>query len=187
MRISDAAALGMKGSFCPVTRSPSPNMTRSFAQGFTISYNSRSAGYGTDTTAIVLQERVFFVLSGDHAAALCAVADQSGIAGCVDYFIEHIAQANSHSEHLMATGVNADPFGLMPTALEVIGQDGVQRIVAAHAQFIRAKTKPAEIAHHYPGGQVAVFDPKSSTYDLYQDETCDEYLGNVDSISAAEF
>jgi hypothetical protein len=31
----------------------------------------------------------------------------------------------------MATGVNADPFGLMPTALEVIGQDGVQRIAAA--------------------------------------------------------
>lgn len=43
------------------------------------------------------------------------------------------------------------------------------------------------IAHHYPGGQVAVFDPKSSTYDLYQDETYDEYLGSVDSISAAEF
>lgn len=43
------------------------------------------------------------------------------------------------------------------------------------------------IAHHYPGGQVAVFDPKSSTYDLYQDESLDEYLGNVDSISAAEF
>lgn len=43
------------------------------------------------------------------------------------------------------------------------------------------------ISHYYSGGQVAVFDPKSSTYDLYQDETCDEYLGNVDSISAAEF
>lgn len=135
MRIATAAALGMKGSFCPVTRAPSPNVTRSFAQGFTISYNSSSAGYGTDTTAIVLQERVFFVLSGDHAAALCAAADQSGIAGCVDYFVEHIAQANRLSEHLMATGVNADPFSLMPTALEVLGQDAVQRIAAAAKAF----------------------------------------------------
>lgn len=131
MRTATASSLGMRGSFCPVTRAPSPNVTRSFAQGFTISYNPSSAGYGTDTTAIVIHERVFFVLSGDHAAALCAAADQSGISGCVDYFIEHIAQANPLSEHLMATGVNADPFGLMPTALEVIGQDGVQRIAAA--------------------------------------------------------
>ena len=139
MRIATAAALDMKGSFCPVTRAPSPNVTRSFAQGFTISYNPSSADYGTDTTAIVIKERVFFVLSGDHAAALCAAADQNGIAGCVDYFVEHIAQANRLSEHLMATGVNADPFGLMPTALEVLGQDAVQRIAAAanglhHAQ-----------------------------------------------------
>ncbi len=138
MRIATAAALGMKGSFCPVTRSPSPNMTRSFAPGFHISYNPSSADYGTDTTAIVIQERVFFVLSGDHAAALCAAADQSGIAGCVDYFVEHIAQANSLSEHLMATGVNADPFGLMPTALEVLGQDAVQRIAAAAKAFAPA-------------------------------------------------
>lgn len=135
MRIATAAALGMKGSFCPVTRSPSPNMTRSFEQGFTISYNPSSAGYGTDTTAIVIRERVFFVLSGDHAAVLCAAADQGGISGCVDYFVEHIAQANRLSEHLMATGVNADPFGLMPTALEVLGQDAVQRIAAAAKAF----------------------------------------------------
>jgi len=144
MRTATATTLGMKGSFCPVTRSPSPNVTRSFAQGFTISYNSSSAGYGTDTTAIVIHERVFFVLSGDHAAALCAAADQSGIAGCVDYFVENIARANSFSEHLMATGVHDDPFGLMPTTLEVIGQDGVQRIAAAAKGLVPAQDRMRE-------------------------------------------
>lgn len=131
MRIATAAALGMKGSFCPVTRAPSPNMTRSFEQGFHISYNPSSSGYGCDTTAIVLQGRVHFVLNGDHAAALCTAAEQRGIDGCIDYFVENIALANKLSEHWMATGVNCDFFALMPTTLEVIGQDGMQRIAEA--------------------------------------------------------
>lgn len=31
----------------------------------------------------------------------------------------------------MATGLHSDPFNLLPTTLEVIGQEGVDRIAAA--------------------------------------------------------
>lgn len=122
---------GMKSSFCPVTHSPSPNVTRSFGSDVHVSYNPRSGDYGSDTTAIVLRERVFFVLNGDHAETLCKIGENNGVHGCVDYFVEHIAQANKLSEHLMATGVSNDPFALMPTALEILGQEGVDRIAAA--------------------------------------------------------
>lgn len=49
------------------------------------------------------------------------------------------------------------------------------------------QARESAIAHYYTGGQVAVFDAKSCTYDLYADADLDEYLGNVDAISAADF
>jgi hypothetical protein len=51
-----------------------------------------------------------------------------GIQGCVDYFLENIAQANARSEHQMATGITGDPFELLGTTLEVIGQHNIERI-----------------------------------------------------------
>lgn len=131
MNTATQILLGMRSSKCPVTRSPSPNVTRSFGADFHISYNPRSSAYGSDTTAIVLQERVFFVLTGDHSEALCAAAAEHGVKGCIDYFAENITRANGNSEHLMATGLHSDPFNLLPTTLEVIGQEGVDRIAAA--------------------------------------------------------
>ncbi|RRV08832.1 hypothetical protein EGJ28_16330 [Stutzerimonas xanthomarina] len=136
MQSVNSKSLGMKSSFCPVTNEPSPNATRSFGSAFHISYNPRSAGYGSDTTAIVLQDRVFFVLKGDHAGALCKVAAEEGAKGCADYFAQNIDRASDLSEHLMATGLSNDPFALGPTALEVLGQEGVDRIAtAAKAQM----------------------------------------------------
>lgn len=124
-------AIGMTSSTCPVTRAKSPNVARNFGANLSISYNQRSADYGCDTTAIVFGGRVFFVLNGNHAVALCALAEEQGVPGCVEYFAQRIAQANGNSEHLMATGLIGDPFGLMQTALDVIGSDGVDRIAAA--------------------------------------------------------
>jgi len=139
MNIASSTALGMKSSTCPVTRSPSPNVTRSFGSSVHISYNPRSAGYGIDTTAIVLCERVFFVLKGNHAEALCKAGAENGSKGFVEYFVQNIARASELSEHLMATGVSNDPFGLMPTALEILGQEGVELIAAAAKAQLAAK------------------------------------------------
>jgi hypothetical protein len=45
---------------------------------------------------------------------------------------------------------------------------------------------PLNIAHHFPAGEVAVAVPDfGGSYDLYSDDTCDEFLGNVCSISEA--
>jgi len=137
---------GMKSSICPVTHSPSPNVTRSFGSTVHVSYNPRSDGYGSDTTAIVLSERVFFVLNGDHAKALCNVAEKSGAQGCADYFVEHIAQANKLSEHLMATGVSNDPFALMPTTFEILGPESMDRIAAAAKAQLDATKENVEEA-----------------------------------------
>lgn len=124
--------LGMHGSACPVSRVLSSNVTRSFGK-FTISYNRSSAGYGSDTTSIGLDGRVFFVLDGSHGAALCAIGEQQGMQGFVDYFIAHIGKANQRSEHWMAAGLRDDPFGLQVTAVELMGQANLERIAKAAA------------------------------------------------------
>jgi hypothetical protein len=132
MRSSNRAlgALAMTGSACPVTRVLAPNVSRSFGD-FAISYCRRSVDYGCDTTAIVLGGRVFLILNGYHAEQLIDAASTTGAQGCVDYFSENIAQANARSEHLMASGVVTDLFGLHGTALEVLGQQNLERLAEA--------------------------------------------------------
>ncbi|HEK3716897.1 TPA: hypothetical protein SMW50_005794 [Pseudomonas aeruginosa] len=130
--ISNLRSLGMTGSACPVTNVLAPNVSRSFGQ-FSISYLRYCPVYGSNTTAIVLAGRVFLVLNGNHAEQLIDAASTCGIQGCVDYFAENIAHANSYSEHLMATGVVSDLFGLYGTALEVMSQLGIDKIAKAAA------------------------------------------------------
>ncbi len=45
--------------------------------------------------------------------------------------------------------------------------------------------KPA-ISHYYQGGEVAVFVERTTSYDLYADDSLEEHIGNVDSISAGK-
>lgn len=113
-----------------MTHVVSPNMTASFA-GFDISHNASIADYGSETTAIVLQKRVFFILNGNHCAELVEEANVNGIAGCVRYFAQHIDQANTRSEHRMAAGLSEDPFELQKTTQECIGDDGIVLIAQA--------------------------------------------------------
>ena len=54
-----------------------------------------------------------------------------GIDGCVNVFIDRIESANRHSEHKMAIGLTSDKFGLMPTALAVIGEQNILRLLSA--------------------------------------------------------
>ncbi len=99
--------------------------------GFHLSYNPSVAGYGCATTAIVLRDSVFLVLNGNHKQALSDAADANGVSGCVDYFCKNIKQANHRGEHRAVAGVAKDPFGVRKTAIEVIGQSGVDMIAKA--------------------------------------------------------
>lgn len=129
--LNHLSMLGFKSAGrIPVTNESLPNVVAGFG-AFHVSYNAHSSDYGSDTTALVLRHRVFFVLNGNHAAALHSAAESTGIQGCIDYFIDHIAQANPYSEHLMATKIRNDIFGLHQTTLEVIGQTNINRIASA--------------------------------------------------------
>ncbi len=123
--------MGMSSTFCPMSNTSSPNLVRSFGKDFHISYLRYSPAYGCKTTAIVLDERVFLVLKGDHTNQLIPVTEKAGIQGCVDYFIKHLDEAHLASEHLMAVGIQEDQFNLMPTMIAIFGQDSVDRIAAA--------------------------------------------------------
>lgn len=145
MRSSNSAlgALGMTGSACPVTRVLAPNVSRSFGD-FSISYCRRTVDYGCDTTAMVLGGRVFLILNGNHAEQLISAASATGAQGCVDYFAENIAKANTRSDHQMATGVVSDLFGLHGTALEVLGQQNLDRLAEA------ARAEATRLEHEAP-------------------------------------
>lgn len=114
----------------PITNERTVNSVKEHT-GFHLSYNPRSSDYGCATTAIVLRDSVFLVLNGNHKQALSDIADADGIHGCIDYFCENIKQANHLGEHPIVAGVAKDLFGIRQTAIEAIGQGGVDLIAKA--------------------------------------------------------
>lgn len=124
------AAAGLAPGRCPITRRLMPNITRNF-NGFHVSYCRQSCDYGSDTTALVLDGRVFFILNGNHAVEMIEAAIRDGIQSCLDVFIERIDRANALSEHRMAAGLEEDPFGLRATTLRLVGQAGMERLITA--------------------------------------------------------
>lgn len=83
-----------------------------------LSYNRNPAGYGTDTTALVFDNRVYFILNGDHRKTW---GNAENIAQAVDHFMAQHESINGMSEHRMALGLESDVFALMPTVTEVVG------------------------------------------------------------------
>lgn len=132
-RVASHIECGLSSQRCPATGATSSNRVRNFER-FHLSYNPRCSDYGCDTTALVLQGRVFFVLNGDHVAPMVESAEQMGVQGCVDYFIDRIHEANPLSEHRMAVGITADLLALGPTTIDTIGQHNVGRIFAAQSK-----------------------------------------------------
>lgn len=126
----DTVPIDFKHHPCAFTNSLSVNATKSF-DNFHISYDPTTRNYKSITTAIVLENHVFLVLNGNHSFALNQIAGHSGLVGCVDYFIEHIEQANPFSEHLNITGKSPDIFGLTKVAIKVLGQANIDRIAEA--------------------------------------------------------
>ncbi|EIC4510208.1 hypothetical protein LAC50_002849 [Escherichia coli] len=79
--------------------------------GWHLSYCGSSAAYGCKTTALVIDNRVFFVLKGDHRREWMAAMT---LWEALQYFVAHDDQVHPASEHLMALGLKDDPFRLMP-------------------------------------------------------------------------
>jgi hypothetical protein len=124
------AAAGLSSQRCPVTAELAPNRVRTF-DGFHVSYNAHTFFYDSDTTALVLRDRLFLVLNGDHSSEMLDAASRDGLPYALRVFMDRLDVANQLSEHRMALGFCDDPFELQPTMLEAIGRDAFDRFVAA--------------------------------------------------------
>jgi len=116
----------------PIINQRTPNATCRFS-GFHLSYNPSSADYGSDTTAIVMGDTLFFILNGNHKKVLATIATETGLQGCIDYFINHIELANPLSEHLGVIN-GQEQFGIAKSGLAFLGQANIDRI----AQVVQA-------------------------------------------------
>jgi hypothetical protein len=106
----------MKAQITPSSAGPirAPNEVSNFTD-FYISANGHN-DLGQPTTAIVLgQMRRFYVLNGDHSKALEAAAREGGLGACKEYFMNHIDQANKHSEHNLSAKDIATIGGDIPS------------------------------------------------------------------------
>ncbi|WP_415912429.1 hypothetical protein [Neptuniibacter sp. QD37_11] len=128
---TDLMNAGFNPEVCPGTHEVMPNVTKTKSDSVHVSYCSRTIDYGCATTAMVFKGRVFFILNGNHAQAWDAAIDEGGVSAGLDYFIEHLAEANPHSEHRMAVGIDKDRYGLMASLQEVVGGEGIQRVFEA--------------------------------------------------------
>ena len=110
----------------PITNERTVNSTCSFDEkNYHVSYNPSSAGYGSDTTAVVFGDTLFFVLNGDHRKEMSNCnTTQKGF----DYFFSKISEANRISEHHNVVGNMKDVFGLRKLALKYLGADNVARL-----------------------------------------------------------
>lgn len=124
----------------PYTNQRTVNATCSF-KGFDLSYNPSAADYGTDTTAIVLDQQIFLILEGNHKQQLLNAANELGLQGCVDYFILNIAQASSFSEHIAVIN-GQELFNLGKIGLQLLGKENVDRIAQAMLALTSDETEP---------------------------------------------
>ena len=127
---------GFRGYSVPVINTMAPNITKDF-DGYHISYARYISEYGSDTTAIVINQSIFFVLSGNHASALNAISQSEGLQGCINYFIDNIDQANRLSDHLTVLGLEADIVDIKPMAEEILGQRNISRLAQAEESRIK--------------------------------------------------
>lgn len=119
-----------KSSTVPVTNERTPNVSISLTR-YHLSYNPRTIDYGSDTTAIVLDNCVHLLLNGNHATPLWEISAEKGIDGCIEYFASNIEKANKMGEHLQIIGKVKDDFNLTPYAIKIIGQSGIDAIAKA--------------------------------------------------------
>lgn len=120
-----------KHSNIPMINIRSINASSDDLGGFHLSYNPNCAGYGCDTTAIVLNECVFFVLNGNHKTQLLDALNLNGFQGVIDYFIDNLAQASHRSEHYSVVNPAQSTLPPSKTVLELLGQPNIDRIAKA--------------------------------------------------------
>lgn len=69
--------------------------------GFYISYNWSTQGYGCRTTALVLgQMEKFYILKGDHRDQYKHLVNQ-GFHACYEYYKDNIGDAHEYSDDLI--------------------------------------------------------------------------------------
>jgi hypothetical protein len=119
-----------KGSTIPINNERTPNVSIRLT-GYYLSYSSRTGDYGSDTTAIILNNVVHLLLNGNHTHPLWEISSEKGIDGCIEYFANNINKANKISEHYQIIGKADDLFNLTPAAIKIIGQSGIDLIANA--------------------------------------------------------
>lgn len=120
-----------KHSNIPVINIRSINAATDDLGGFYLSYNPNHSGYGCDTTAIVLNECVFFILNGNHKTQLLDALNRNGFQGVIDYFIDNLAQASHRSEHFYVVNPEKNTLPPSNTVLELLGQENIERMAQA--------------------------------------------------------
>lgn len=120
-----------KHSNIPMINIRSINASTDDLGGFYLSYNPNHTGYGCDTTAIVLNECVFFILNGNHKAQLLDAFNRDGFQGVIDYFIDNLAQASHRSEHYSVVNQERSVLPPSKTVLELLGKTNIERMAQA--------------------------------------------------------
>jgi hypothetical protein len=106
------------------------NRVTSFV-GYHISYDPRSSAYGCETTALVLNDDVFFVLRGCHQAEMKAASLAGGLDACMDFFVQHLEQAHAFSEHNYLNPTQKDRFGLAKRIPQYLSPSALASLKAA--------------------------------------------------------
>lgn len=74
-----------------------PNVISKDVKQFYVSYNGSSSHYGSNTTALVINETSqFLILNGDHRKGYSGLET---LESCLAYFYSNIEKANPKSEH----------------------------------------------------------------------------------------
>lgn len=125
-----------KGQRVPITNEVGPNTVLDGGK-YHLSYNGSSIDYGSDTTALVLEGTVFFILNGDHRDAFAEAKVTGGLQACFDYFLEQLAAANPKSEHHNVLEGN-NTFGIAENALRILGEENIDRLKLAAEELKRS-------------------------------------------------
>ncbi len=122
---------GFKNQQCPVTGAMSANSVKNLNNKIHISYNPSYQHYGLDTTAIVFNNRLFFILNGDFKLELSEAYSEYGLNGLLSSFLENIKKSNRFSEHLQVIGKEKDLFQLKDTFLEFFTESNLADLIKA--------------------------------------------------------
>lgn len=106
-----------------------------------ISFERFNSYYGGKTTALVLANTVFLILSGDFKEAFAKAKEKEGLQACFDVFLDNLNKANHASDHhLILKGDNS--FGSTQNATNILGAHNILRLHEAANKFKAPQAAP---------------------------------------------